>query len=87
MKVFLYMAAGRPILGPQIPDIAEVLRDGHNALLVRPDDYSAATQGLRRLLGDDALQRALAENALIESRSHSWARRAQRIIDFLKSRL
>ena len=87
MKVFLYMAAGRPILGPQLPDIAEVLRDGHNALLVRPDDYRAAAQGLRRLLGDDALQRALTETALIESQSHSWAQRAQRIIGFLKSRL
>jgi glycosyltransferase involved in cell wall biosynthesis len=87
MKVFRYMAAGRPILGPKTPDVAEVLSDEHNALLVQADDVMSAAAGLRRLLGDDALQRRLAENALIESQRHSWARRAGRIIKFLRSRL
>jgi starch synthase len=87
IKVFLYMGAGRPILGPRTPDVAEVLRDGHNALLVQPDDVEAATESLRRLLGDNTLQRALAENALVDSRNYSWARRAELIAQFLRSRL
>jgi glycosyltransferase involved in cell wall biosynthesis len=87
MKVFRYMAAGRPILGPRTPDVAEVLSDGRNALLVHAEDVSAAAQGLQRLLGDDALQRGLAHNALADSYNHSWARRAQRIIEFLRNRL
>jgi glycosyltransferase involved in cell wall biosynthesis len=87
MKVYLYMGSGRPILAPRTPDIAEVLQDGHNALLVPPDNIGAATEELRRLLADDALQMELGANALIESQDYTWARRALRIIEFLRSRL
>jgi len=86
-KVYLYMGAGRPILAPRTPDVAEVLQDGHNALLVPPDNIRAATEELRRLLADDTLQKELAANAVIESRNYTWARRAQRIIEFLLGRV
>lgn len=86
-KVFLYMAAGRPILGPQAADVAEVLRDGHNALLVRPDNVGAAVHGLRRILDDEELQGRLGRNALADAQNHSWARRAHKIIEFLRGRL
>jgi glycosyltransferase involved in cell wall biosynthesis len=87
MKVFVYMGAGRPIVGPRTPDLAEVLSHGHNALLVRADDVKAAVDGLRRLLRDPALQDRLAQNALADAETHSWARRAQRIVEFLHNQL
>jgi glycosyltransferase involved in cell wall biosynthesis len=87
LKVFLYMAAGRAILGPQVADVAEVLRDGHNALLVQPDDVGAAVHGVQCILDDEELQDRLARNALADAQNHSWARRAQKIIEFMGSRM
>ena len=36
LKLFEYLAAGRPIVASRLPALAEVLEDGVNALLVAP---------------------------------------------------
>ena len=50
MKLFAYLAAGRPILAPASPDTAELLKDQENALLVPPERPKAAAAALDRLL-------------------------------------
>ena len=87
MKLFAYLAAGRPILAPISPDTAELLEDGKNALLVPPDDPEAAAAGLDRLLGDPAFARDLGENARLLAEGLSWDDRAARIYAFLRERL
>ena len=46
LKLFEYLAAGRPIVASRLPALAEVLEDGINALLVAPEDPARA--GRRR---------------------------------------
>lgn len=87
MKLFSYLAAGRPILAPRAPDTAELLTDGENALLVPPDDPQAAAAALDRMLGDPALAARLAEGARAQGRALTWDRRAERIAAFLAARL
>lgn len=87
MKLFAYLAAGRPILAPVSPDTAELLEDGKNALLVPPDDPEAAAAGLDRLLGEPAFARDLGENARLLAEGLSWDDRAARIHGFLTERL
>lgn len=80
MKVFAYLAAGRPILAGDLPDVGEVLRDGDNARLVPPDDTDAAVAALNGILGDDRLAERLAAGALRSSAGLSWDARAARIL-------
>lgn len=87
MKTFLYMAAGRAILGPATPDLREVLADGETARLVPPDDPAAATDALRALLADDALRQRLADAAREAIAGQTWQRRAERVLAFLEDRL
>ena len=87
MKLFAYLAAGRPILAPVSPDTAELLRDGENAVLVPPDDPEAAAAGLDRLLGEPAFARDLGENARLLAEGLSWDHRAERIHAFLQERM
>lgn len=87
MKTFAYLAAARPILAPDLPDTAGLLRDGDNALLVPPDRPEAAAAALDRLLGDPALAARLGESAARTARGLSWDARAARIADFLERRL
>jgi glycosyltransferase involved in cell wall biosynthesis len=87
LKLFAYLAAGRPILAPIAPDTAELLADGDNALLVPPDDPNAAAAALDRILNEPGLAPRLAAAALCQSQGLSWDARAAGIQRFLEARL
>jgi glycosyltransferase involved in cell wall biosynthesis len=86
LKLFAYLAAGRPILAPAAPDTAELLADGENALLVPPGDPASAAAALDRLR-DPALAARLGAAAHAQSEELTWDRRAAKIEAFLKRRL
>ena len=79
LKLFEYMACGRPIVASDLPAIREVLRDGHNAVLVEPGNPMALTAGIRRVKEDPAFAARLARQALEDVRAYSWDRRAERL--------
>jgi glycosyltransferase involved in cell wall biosynthesis len=79
LKLFEYMAAGRPIVASDLPAIREVLHDGVDALLVRPGDPRAMADALRRLQQDPSLGSRLARAALDAVSRYSWDRRAERL--------
>lgn len=80
LKMFEYMAAGRPIVATDFPVVREVLRDGQTALLVQPDSSQALREVLQRALSDPSLQQRLAGAAREAAKAYSWERRAQRIL-------
>jgi len=79
LKLFEYMAAGRPIVASDLPSIREVLRHEENALLVEPGNPTALAAGVRRLLEDRALADRLARAAMTDVQDYSWDRRAERL--------
>jgi glycosyltransferase involved in cell wall biosynthesis len=79
LKLFEYMAAGRPIVASDLPSIREILRDGASALLVPPGDAAALADAIDRLLTDPDLSARLAGAAFDEVPAYSWARRAERL--------
>jgi glycosyltransferase involved in cell wall biosynthesis len=87
LKLFSYLAAGRPILAPAAPDTAELLEDGGNALLVPPGEPEIAACALDRILGDSKLADRLSAGALASARDLTWDRRAEKIQAFLEGRL
>jgi len=78
MKMFEYMAAGRAILTSDLPVIREVLDDS-SAAFAPPEDPSAWSAALTRLLADTELRAALASNARHAVEKYTWIARAQRI--------
>jgi glycosyltransferase involved in cell wall biosynthesis len=79
LKLFEYMAAGRPIVASDLPSIREVLADQRNALLIAPGDTQALTAAIRRLKDDRALGRRLAAQALSDVAEYTWTKRAERL--------
>ena len=86
LKLFAYLAAGRPILAPEAPDTAELLRDGENALLVPPGDPAAAAAALDRLR-EPGLAARLGAAAAALATELTWDKRAEKIEAFLAARL
>jgi glycosyltransferase involved in cell wall biosynthesis len=79
LKLFEYMASGRPIVASDLPSLREVLRDGENALLAEPGNAAALTRGILRIKNDAALGERLARQAVEDVRQYTWARRAERL--------
>lgn len=80
LKLFEYMASGRPIVATAVPCLMEVVEHGRTAWLVRPDDPHALAQGIRHVLGDEKLSEYLARNALASAEKFSWIHRAKSIL-------
>jgi glycosyltransferase involved in cell wall biosynthesis len=79
LKLFEYMASGRPIVASDLPSYREVLTDGRNAVLVEPGSAEALAGGIRRIKENAALGARLARQALEDVRDYTWARRAERL--------
>jgi glycosyltransferase involved in cell wall biosynthesis len=83
MKVFEYMAAGRPILSSDLPVVRELL-DEQTAVLLPPQDVNAWNEGLRQLRGDAKRCAALSRQAARAVVEHSWTARSQRALEGLE---
>ncbi len=87
LKLYLYMGCGRPILAGDSPDLREVLEDGRNALLCRPDCVESLIDGINTLTRDPRLAHRLAAEALADSRNYTWESRARKIAAIIRERL
>jgi glycosyltransferase involved in cell wall biosynthesis len=85
LKLFEYMAARVPIVASDLPSTREVLASGKNALLVPANDPRALGEGLRKLLEDRPFADSLARKAYDDVKEYTWAKRAQKIVQFLRS--
>ncbi len=79
LKLFEYMASGRPIVASDLPALREVLTDGEHALLAVPGDPAALAAAIRRVLDDRGLAARLAARAFEAVQAYSWDRRAERV--------
>jgi glycosyltransferase involved in cell wall biosynthesis len=79
LKLFEYMASGRPIVASDLPSIREVLGHERNALLVPPGNPQALTAAVRRLKDDRGLGAALAARAREDVSEYTWEKRAERL--------
>ncbi|MBA3651223.1 MAG: glycosyltransferase [Chthoniobacterales bacterium] len=85
MKTFSYLAAGRPIVAPELPDLREVLRHGENALLVPPDNVGAAAAAIRSVVDRGPLASQLGQTARRDAAKYTWGARAERFAAFLQN--
>jgi glycosyltransferase involved in cell wall biosynthesis len=82
MKLFEYMASGRPIVATDIPSIREILNE-NNSVIVEADDPLAMRNGLVKVGESAGLSNKLSLQALSDVSFHTWEKRAERIIDFI----
>lgn len=79
LKLFEYLALGRPIIASDLVAIREILTHDATALLVPPGDERALAAAVARLAGDAALAARLAAAARTLAADYTWDKRAERL--------
>lgn len=86
LKLFEYLASGRPIVASDLPVFHNILKDRENALLAPPQDTLAFCNALRQLRSQPALAHELGEVARKDFlENHTWHHRVDRILRFIRS--
>jgi glycosyltransferase involved in cell wall biosynthesis len=82
LKVYEYMAAGLPVVASRIGQLAELIQDGVNGLLVAPGDAGALADALDCLRLEPALRKRLGRAARATVlRGHTWKAVVERIYE------
>ena len=79
LKLFEYLASGRPILASDLPVLMEIL-NAENAIILPKQEIEAWENALRRLMQNPQERQKLAEAARQTAEQYSWESRAARIL-------
>jgi glycosyltransferase involved in cell wall biosynthesis len=72
---------------PDVPPIAEVIADGVNGMLFRPEDAAALGGALAKLIEDEAFRRRLGARARQDAlERHTWSANARRVMQAVAER-
>ena len=84
MKLFEYMATGKPVVATRLHSIEEVVNE-QSAFLVPADDANALAEGIRSALSSEGPEKSLRAKEIV--REHTWNMRAGRILHFVTGSL
>lgn len=86
LKIFEYMAAGRPMVVSDLPVLHEVLQHEGAAWFVPAADGAAMAEGVRTLLDRPDLAAGIGRRAREEAPKYTWSRRAKAVLEFIEHR-
>jgi len=84
LKLFEYLAAGKPVVVSDLPSMRAVLQPDRHALLVENGNPLGFAQAIERLLTQPVLRERLGREALALAREFTWEMRARRVLAFLE---
>lgn len=80
LKIFEYMALGKPIICSDMPVLREVLTNRVNGIMCPPEDARAWSEAIKKLYDSKELATALGAKALTEFNRYTWNARAKNIM-------
>lgn len=82
VKLFEYMASGRPIVAADLPSIREIV-DESMVWFFEPDSPKALVETIRKALLDREESERKAAKARMEAKRYTWTMRSKHIVDFI----
>ncbi len=82
MKLYEYMASGRPMISTDFQTIRSVL-DEESCIFVKPDDPQEMSEAIKRCRADRGFSDSISRRSFGIVQDFSWDKRAGEIIDFI----
>ncbi len=82
LKLFEYMASGRPIIASDLPALREILNE-KNALFFKPENAEEFARAVRMLKASNMLGYHLSQQASADIKNYTWKCRAGKILNFI----
>src|ERR671931_103740 len=81
IKLFEYMAMGKPVVAPRLKPIQDVIQDGQEGILFSPDDKESLKQSLEFMIDRQEKRTIMGQNARKKiTGKHTWRKNAERIV-------
>lgn len=88
LKIFEYMASGKPFIASDLPVLYEVLDANATALLCSPDDIQEWQNAILKLKNDPEFAQKIANNALQKfTANYTWTARAKNILSSIEEKV
>ena len=85
LKLFEYMAMGKPVVAPRLPNVNEILTPGVNGVLFEQGEKEDLEKRLSEIIENEELRRNLGKNARgTVYEKHLWIHNARKIIRICK---
>ncbi len=85
LKLFEYMASGRPIVATDMPSILEILKNNYNALISPAEDDYKLSENISVLFKYTSLGEILTKNARKDIEKYSWDARVHYLMKIFDS--
>ena len=82
LKLFEYMASGRPIVASDLPSIKEVL-DKDSAVFFKPGNSEELARSIKKIIDDENLAKSISEKAFEKVQEYTWEKRVKKILVFV----
>ena len=82
LKLFEYLASGRPIIASDLPALREILND-KNSLFFKPDNSADLARAIKMLRSSQMLGYHLSQQGLADIKQYTWLKRAENILNFI----
>jgi len=79
LKMFEYMASGKPIIASNLSSIRQILHDGENAILFDPDNSDDLSRKIDMLLNTPDIAKRISIKARHDVEQYTWKSRAAKI--------
>jgi glycosyltransferase involved in cell wall biosynthesis len=84
MKLLEYMAIGRAVVAPRLPNIQDIISEEVDGLLFDPGSVDALAAALQRLATHESIRQALGSQARVKiERERNWGNNAARVLEAL----
>jgi glycosyltransferase involved in cell wall biosynthesis len=85
MKIFEYMAMGKPVIASAQGQIKTVINHGENGLLIEPDDSDGLAKAILKLGGDKSEMSNMGMKARATVQNYTWAANARKVLAAYRS--
>ena len=84
MKMFDYLAVGKPIIATDFPVIREILQDKINAVLIPPNSADTISHGIQWILDHPNQAKQIGHQAKLDAEKYTWSKRGQKIVSWIQ---